>query len=578
MEIRFLIAASTFILISDSREWVWVGAIFSLSTTFFIFLVSWAASVAYAKDCSRLILLPVSRMTKTVRRIKNNPLIASTLFDLDNRRDLEFEIAKDRWAQEPWHKRLFLEKPRILVTDYYREFRDSETNRLEKTILKIGSLLVVGFGEAGTQIIGNNIQDSSSGGLTTLLPGRRVDAVFAFLSILDFAAITEVLEGKIVVLVNQVAEIVHGIVDEFNGFTCKNTGSGFFLVWKLPVVEKSLEPEAEKIEHERERLTELAITAFCEILCAINRSPVLAVYREHPHLKNKIPNFKVRVAIGLHLGWGIEGAAGSDFKLDASYLGLHASLAQRVASLATNVYRLPLLLTGPVAETAGALFSTNLCRRVDRVCFDASPSKLDLYTIDLDVNAVRVAQFAELTVEEYRRRRDLENRVEVSTGKRDSLELVREARKSELLRYIYKKNKRTRKRFKLDLQAYQPLEVFESDDLLEMRAKFTSNHGNLFKQLFDKGVVNYLVGEWEVATNALKQTLVFWKNHATREERERERDEGIVRSKIEYGTLVDAGDKFLHLIPRDDPGIDGPSLALLEFMDRQDVWKGYRSF
>ena len=33
-----------------------------------------------------------------------------------------------------------------------------------------------------------------------------------------------------------------------------------------------------------------------------------------------MPNFSVQLGFALHLGWAIEGAIGSDFKIDAAYL------------------------------------------------------------------------------------------------------------------------------------------------------------------------------------------------------------------------------------------------------------------
>lgn len=36
------------------------------------------------------------------------------------------------------------------------------------------------------------------------------------------------------VFVNEIAEIVHGIVDKFSGAANKNIGDAFLLVWKFP--------------------------------------------------------------------------------------------------------------------------------------------------------------------------------------------------------------------------------------------------------------------------------------------------------------------------------------------------------
>ena len=44
---------------------------------------------------------------------------------------------------------------------------------LENTILKIGGLLQVGFGEAGAEIIGKNMS-SGDGELNIMMPGNKV--------------------------------------------------------------------------------------------------------------------------------------------------------------------------------------------------------------------------------------------------------------------------------------------------------------------------------------------------------------------------------------------------------------------
>ncbi|EER10074.1 hypothetical protein Pmar_PMAR007072, partial [Perkinsus marinus ATCC 50983] len=68
------------------------------------------------------------------------------------------------------------------------EDKHMETTLLESTILRIGSLLRVGFGQAGAQIICNNMsQDSgNSSGLNMMLPGRRVEGVYAYCDIRQF--------------------------------------------------------------------------------------------------------------------------------------------------------------------------------------------------------------------------------------------------------------------------------------------------------------------------------------------------------------------------------------------------------
>jgi len=40
-----------------------------------------------------------------------------------------------------------------------------------------------------------------------------------------------------------------------------------------------------------------------------------------------MPNYSVKIGFGLHIGWAIEGAIGSAFKIDASYLSPNVNVA-----------------------------------------------------------------------------------------------------------------------------------------------------------------------------------------------------------------------------------------------------------
>jgi hypothetical protein len=53
-----------------------------------------------------------------------------------------------------------------------------ETIHLDMTLTKVGGLLALGFGEAGSEIIATNIGDSSE--INTSLPGHKVICIFGF--------------------------------------------------------------------------------------------------------------------------------------------------------------------------------------------------------------------------------------------------------------------------------------------------------------------------------------------------------------------------------------------------------------
>ncbi len=54
------------------------------------------------------------------------------------------------------------------------------------------SLLAVGFGDAGAEVIANNIK--SGGDIDPMVPGQKVTAIFGFCDIRQFTDTTEVLQ------------------------------------------------------------------------------------------------------------------------------------------------------------------------------------------------------------------------------------------------------------------------------------------------------------------------------------------------------------------------------------------------
>ena len=68
-------------------------------------------------------------------------------------------------------------------------------------------------------------------------------------------------------------------------------------------------------------------------------------YNNHKGLNERMPGYQVRLGLGLHLGYAIEGAIGSYYKIDASYLSSHARMAERLEG-ATKAYAVPVLISG----------------------------------------------------------------------------------------------------------------------------------------------------------------------------------------------------------------------------------------
>ena len=66
-----------------------------------------------------------------------------------------------------------------------------ETVVIENAIIKIGTLLALGFGDAGSEIIASNM--SKHGDVDPMLPGKKKCCIYGFCDIRNFTDATEVL-------------------------------------------------------------------------------------------------------------------------------------------------------------------------------------------------------------------------------------------------------------------------------------------------------------------------------------------------------------------------------------------------
>lgn len=83
-----------------------------------------------------------------------------------------------------------------------------------------------------------------------------------------------------------------------------------------------------------------------------------------------MPNYAVKMGFGLHSGWAIEGAIGSFFKIDASYLSPNVNMSSRLEA-ATKQYGVAILVSGALHD----IFTEDiklLCREVDTVTVKGS--------------------------------------------------------------------------------------------------------------------------------------------------------------------------------------------------------------
>jgi hypothetical protein len=100
--------------------------------------------------------------------------------------------------------------------------RVREIASVERTLVQLSSLLQMGFGEAGAQIIASSLDSDNALDITAA--GKRVHAFFGFCDIRNFTDCTEVLQEEVVKMVNNVGLLVHDAVVANHGAPNKNIG------------------------------------------------------------------------------------------------------------------------------------------------------------------------------------------------------------------------------------------------------------------------------------------------------------------------------------------------------------------
>lgn len=357
----------------DNRGYEREAAWRSILQTIFIIVIFGAATMVFTYDAHALVIAPIEKMVRIVEELAENPL---TTFDNDDSDDDDDDDGdgdgsghgEDEATREARRrkKKAQKEKKEAAGGGY-------ETKLLENCIKKIGGLLQVGFGEAGAEIIASNL--NGSGELDPMVPGRKVQAVFGFCDIRNFMVTTEVLREEVMLYVNEIANIVHTQVSAHSGNANRNMGDSFLLVWKRHPAEDEGWME----------IVEKALISFLKVTIEVNSSQELQVYQSASsktgaRLRSKMPDFKVQLGFGLHIGWAIEGAIGSNRKIDASYLSPHVNLTSRLEEV-TRHYGVNILFSGDLHDLLSD-DAKKCSRKVDVVKLKGTRDPVALYTYD----------------------------------------------------------------------------------------------------------------------------------------------------------------------------------------------------
>ena len=212
------------VAVFDLRRDSKLQALLSICTTIFVVFVLGAGTLILSRVTQEMVITPIEEMMTKVKRISENPLKAQ---------------------QDEENEQLIIEKYELGGNKKKSKDAPLETVMLEQTLIKIGGLLALGFGEAGSSIIAKNMSGGED--INPMLAGQKVICIFGFCDIRNFTDATEELQEGVMLFVNEIGEIVHGIVDKYSGAANKNIGDAFLLVWKFDEDSMELDEETDEI-------------------------------------------------------------------------------------------------------------------------------------------------------------------------------------------------------------------------------------------------------------------------------------------------------------------------------------------
>ena len=126
-----------------------IDSVINLARTIWVIIVITIAALHFNNATNRLVLHPLERMLEIVKKIAKDPASAAAQEEMENAGIYTF-LNQNGEGKKKLDENM-------------------ETAILEQAIQKIGHLLTLGFGDAGSQIIASNI--SSGGDMNPMVPG-----------------------------------------------------------------------------------------------------------------------------------------------------------------------------------------------------------------------------------------------------------------------------------------------------------------------------------------------------------------------------------------------------------------------
>jgi len=231
-------------------------------------------------------------------------------------------------------------------------------------------------------------------------------------------------------------------------------------------------------------------------------------------LYKRFPGYLVRIGSGLHVGWAIEGAIGSNRKIDASYLSPHVNFTEFLES-STKAYGVPLLISESFYKLLSPL-AAKYVRNVDRVR-KPGEDPIGFYTYDSDLSLDwaklrntlpkskgTINAKVEADTKKQRKRMSMHN---LSQDKGMETEEAQESALADTEAGVEKLGQRKEMAPDIKVAKYKGNVWDKDSDLIKLRHMVYTNPD--YRPMWDTGIAAYLAGDWPTAEHIFNDTLTL---------------------------------------------------------------------
>lgn len=265
--------------------------------------------------------------------------------------------------------------------------------------------------------------------------------------------------------------------------------------------------------------TDRAVIGMLKSFACMYRDKDIRKWNKDFRLGAGVGAFTVSIFYGMDAGWAVEGAVGSRYKIDATYLSPHVNMASRMMS-ACKQYGVSILLSQAVAELMSDAGRSKL-RHLDTVTVKGSSVKQKIFTYDARNKGVDFFLFG-----------------------------------------------RSDEQADMDAERYST-KIWNTDqDLKSMRQHITDD----FMQDFNSGLKSYIGGDWPAAIKRLERANEIMIEDAV--------EQGYLEDEFDAIQMQEGEDAHAAAEELKRENGDGPCLYLISYMRSQGgvapkKWEGW---